>query len=85
MRQIMMRMHYNKPQCILEESPVVYTISAADFPLFSQKSNTLDFAKAKSCATGKFTSLLDYPSPGQFPIVLRILRQYVSLPGRKLL
>lgn len=83
MRQIMMRMHYYKPQCIREESPVVYTIQAADFPLFSQKSNTLDFAKAKSCATGKFTSLLDYPSPGQFPIGLHILRQYVSLPGRK--
>ena len=68
MNRIMMRMHYNKPQCILEESPVVYTISAADFPLFSQKSNTLDFAKAKSCATGKFTSLLDYPSPVQLYI-----------------
>ena len=85
MRQIMMRMHYYKPQRIREESPVVYTIQAADFPFFSQKSDTPDFAKAKSCATGKFTSLLDYPSPGQFPIVLRILRHYVSLPGRKLL
>ncbi len=68
MKQIMMRMHNYKPQCIREESPVVYTILAADFPLFSQKSNTLDFAKAKSCATGKFTSLLDYPSPGQLYI-----------------
>ena len=83
MRQIMMRMHYYKPQCIREESPVVYTISAADFSFSAQKSNTLDFAKAKSCATGKFTSLLDYPSPGQFPKELHILRQYVYCPGGK--
>ena len=73
----MMRMHYYKPQCILEESPVVYTISAADFSFSAQKSNTLDFASAKSCATGKFTSLLDYPSHRQQVKVLFNITQLI--------
>ena len=57
--------------------PLVYTNSAADFSFSVQKSNTLDFASAKSCATGKFTSLLDYPSHRQLVKVLLNITQLI--------